>query len=187
MLDHFDIVAAVYDKVIGKHDASRLQHVLKLPVEGILLDAGGGTGRVSQQFRNLVRTIFITDISLAMLKQASTKGDLISINSHVETLPFPDDTFDRILVVDAFHHFCDQKKALQDLVRVLKPGGLAVIEEPDINKFSVKIVAILEKLALMRSHFHSPRKIQQMLSDIHIHSILESDGHFSVHIIFSKG
>jgi hypothetical protein len=35
----------------------------------------------------------------------------------------------------------------------LAPGGLAVIEEPDIDQWAVKLVALAEKLALFRSHF----------------------------------
>ena len=42
---------------------------------------------------------------------------------------------------------------------VLKPGGSIVIEEPDIRKFTVKLIALAEKITLMRSHFLSPDKI----------------------------
>ncbi len=34
-----------------------------------------------------------------------------------------------------------------------------VIQEPDIRKFAVKLIAVAEKLALMRSHFLGPEKI----------------------------
>ena len=43
--------------------------------------------------------------------------------------------------------------------RVLKPGGRIIIEEPDIRDLSIKLVAIAEKVELMRSHFISPEQI----------------------------
>jgi len=186
MLDHFDLIASMYDKLIGQHDTSRLKELLQLPTNGILLDAGGGTGRVSQQFSDMVSHIVVTDLSTKMLEQAKSKGQLLTVKAHVEMLPFPANIFDRILVVDAFHHFCNQQESLRDLVRVLKPGGIGIIEEPDINRFPVKIVAILEKLALMRSHFHSPQNIQIMLNKMSIESKIEYDGKYSAWILFEK-
>jgi len=66
-------------------------------------------------------------------------------------------------LVDAFHHVKDQRIALRELLRVLKPSGRLVIEEPDVRRLPVKIVALLEKLFLMRSHFRSPAAMAMMI------------------------
>jgi hypothetical protein len=42
------------------------------------------------------------------------------------------------------------------------PGGQIIIEEPDIRNFAVKLIALGEKLLLMRSHFHRPEVIAEM-------------------------
>jgi len=42
---------------------------------------------------------------------------------------------------------------------VLARGGRLVIEEPDIRRPQVKLVALFEHLALMRSHFYRPEKL----------------------------
>ncbi len=84
--------------------------------------------------------------------------------SEVESLPYADDSFERVLVVDALHHFGNQQEAIAELVRVLKPGGRMVIEEPDFNRFVVKMIAFAEKVALMQSHFYYPAEIGEMVA-----------------------
>ena len=46
-----------------------------LPVEGILLDAGGETGRNAETISNLVTIVVIADSSSGMLRQAAVKVD----------------------------------------------------------------------------------------------------------------
>ena len=105
MLDHFDIIAPIYDKFLDHSDHGTLFKLLQLPKNGLLLDAGGGTGRVSSKLRASGMKIVISDLSLKMLSQSHLKNDLIPVMAHVERLPFADNTFDRIIVVDALHHF----------------------------------------------------------------------------------
>ena len=62
-------------------------------------------------------------------------------------------------MVDALHHLTHQTQSAAELWRLLKPGGRLVIEEPDVRRFAVKILALAEKLALMRSHFLAPEQI----------------------------
>jgi 2-polyprenyl-3-methyl-5-hydroxy-6-metoxy-1,4-benzoquinol methylase len=63
------------------------------------------------------------------------------------------------VMVDAMHHVIDQKITAQELWRLVKPGGRIIIEEPNIKFLSVKLVALAEKLALMRSRFLSAEQI----------------------------
>jgi ubiquinone/menaquinone biosynthesis C-methylase UbiE len=161
MFDHFDFLAPFYDRAMP---FSRLELMLKmvaLPSDGLLLDAGGGTGRVASALRPYVRSALVADFSRGMLAQASRKG-LPAIQAPAERLPFASGTFERIIMVDALHHVHNQAGTVAELWRVLKPDGRLVIEEPDVRKLIIKIVAIGEKLALMRSHFLSPPKIASL-------------------------
>lgn len=139
------------------------KRLLKLPADGILLDAGGGTGRVSKEFEGLVDQIVLMDVSQGMLRQAAST-QLDPICSEVEATPFPSQSFDRIIVVDAFHHLKNQEIALRELWRISKYDGILLIEEPDIRLFRLKILALIEKLMLMRSHFVPPEYFKKTLS-----------------------
>jgi ubiquinone/menaquinone biosynthesis C-methylase UbiE len=186
MFDHFDIIAPIYDRVIHQLDLKRLIHLMKLPARGRLLDAGGGTGRVSSRLRSLVDEVVVCDLSLFMLKQAKNKGRLLTVRTHVEQLPFPNESFERIVVVDALHHFCDQRESIQELLRVLKTGGRLVIEEPNIDNFMIKWLALAEKLAFMRSRFCYSRVIIHMIKDHGVNARVESDGGFFFWVVAEK-
>jgi demethylmenaquinone methyltransferase/2-methoxy-6-polyprenyl-1,4-benzoquinol methylase len=185
MLDHFDLLSSVYDRLIGGPNVERLRRYLDLPTSGWLLDGGGGTGRVSWHLRPLVGKLVVSDLSHRMLIRARRKA-LWSVRAHAERLPFADNRFDRVLVVDALHHFCDQQQAVTDLVRVLRPGGTIVIEEFDLTRRTVKLMALAEKMALMRSRFYSPGAIRDMLEQCALTTWIEGDGGLNVWIVGRK-
>ena len=185
MLDHFDLIASIYDRLIGPPDTGHLRRLLRLPAEGWLLDGGGGTGRVSSHLSSMVDHAVVSDLSRRMLQKALEKR-INPVCAHVERLPFGDGCFDRILVVDALHHFCDQQEAIADLLRVLRPGGRLVIEEPDFNHKGVKVLALIEKLLLMRSHFYAPEKIREMIAGCGYPAAIEKDGRYTAWVVVDK-
>ena len=158
--DHFSVIAPIYARVTYS-SLDKLQEIAGLPVKGRLLDVGGGTGRVAAVVRDLVDDVVIADVSLGMLRQTD-RPTLRPVCAFSESLPFPNDSFDRILMVDAFHHVVDQPSTAGEMFRLLKPGGRIIIEEPDIRTFGVKLIALAEKILLMRSHFLSPRQIADL-------------------------
>lgn len=166
MLDHFGLIAPIYEHLANVLDPEQLRRYLNLPTSGRLLDAGGGTGRVGRALYHQAGQVVICDVSLRMLHQAVRQACLDVAQAPVETLPFADNTFGRIIVVDAFHHFADHQAAIASLWRVLAPGGRLVIEEPNIDTPIVKFVGLAERAMLMRSHFFSPRDMAAMLEAV---------------------
>ena len=158
MFDHFNFLALFYDRSVPFSNLELMLKMVALPVDGLLLDAGGGTGRVASALRPYVRQALVADFSPGMLAQAERKG-LPAVQTPAERLPFAAGTFERIIMVDALHHVHNQAETIAELWRALAPGGRLVIEEPDVRTLIVKLVALGEKLALMRSHFLSPPKI----------------------------
>jgi len=186
MLDHFAILAPFYEQLIKPKRPDQLLHLTKLPTTGLLLDVGGGTGRVTQFMVDQAQQVVLADLSVEMLQQASSKNGLISVGSASESLPFASGYFDRIIMVDALHHVYDQAQTASELWRVLKPGGRLVIEEPDLVKGAVKLVALAEKLALMRSHFLTPQEIAAMFASYDAGTQIERHGVISWVIIDKK-
>lgn len=185
ILDHFGILAPYYDRLIRLKQVDQLARLAALPVDGYVLDAGGGTGRVAHAIKGFARQVVVADLSLGMLQQAKTKNSLWLACTHTEKLPFLDATFDRIIMVDALHHVCDHAETARELWRVLKPGGRILIEEPDVRTLAVKMVALFEKIALMRSHFLVPASIEKLFLFPQAQTRIEVDG-FNAWVVVDK-
>lgn len=165
ILEHFDILAPLYDRVIRPRDPAEMVRLAALPVKGALLDAGGGTGRASHKLITYVDQVVVADLSAGMLQQAAAKNNLIAVCTHTEALPFRNHSFERVIMVDALHHIINPAHTAGELWRVLKPGGRIVIEEPDIHTFAVKLIALAEKIALMRSHILPAAQIAALFAE----------------------
>lgn len=159
--DHFNLISPIYDWVFGRSANLRIREWIELEPHHRLLDVGGGTGRVTVRFLSTTPKAFVVDSALKMLQKAQLKG-VPAINAHSEALPFQSKAFDRIIMVDAFHHVADQQLTLDEIWRLLAPGGRLIIEEPDIRHGAVKLIALGEKLLLMRSQFQKPKDILAM-------------------------
>jgi 2-polyprenyl-3-methyl-5-hydroxy-6-metoxy-1,4-benzoquinol methylase len=163
--NHFDFLAPYYDRFIKPNDPARFGVLAGLPVNGLLLDVGGGTGQKTSQLLGMAAGIVIADSSMGMLSQASQRRGLVTICTQSEQMPFQDGSFERVIMIDALHHVADYRRTIREMWRVVKPGGRIIIEEPDIRTSAVKIMAIIEKLTLMRSQFIDPLKIAEEFAD----------------------
>lgn len=55
---------------------------------------------------------------------------LADVKADICDLPFPDDTYDFILCNHVLEHIPDDTKAMEEIFRILKPGGTAVLQIP---------------------------------------------------------
>jgi len=183
-IDHFALIAPYYDRIFRRPSADELIRHVEPKANHRMLDVGGGTGRVARHFVGAVGHICVLDPSPGMLVEGQRKGMCITQGA-AETLPYCAGAFDRIIMVDAFHHLRDQSHAAEELMRVLAPGGRLVVEEPDIAHLSVRFVALGEKLLLMRSRFRAPEAIRRMFEEHGGRVRVEQQG-YTVWIVVGK-
>jgi ubiquinone/menaquinone biosynthesis C-methylase UbiE len=91
-----------------------------------ILDVGCGTGRLlraaSEHWPEAqLLGVDPADQMVAEAKRLNPKA--IFRRAFAEALPFPDQSADIVLSSLSFHHWADQEKGLQEIARVLRPGG----------------------------------------------------------------
>ncbi len=188
--DHFDLIAGWYDRVLHSSLDDRLHTALALQPGGWLLDVGGGTGALSRPLATAGARVLVCDLSEGMTRQAQAKG-LRALQGSVARLPFADGSVERLLVVDAFHHFTRPSPAVQiqgafELLRVLQPGGRLVLEELDIRRPGVKAVALAEKLLLMGSRFLTPAHVVTLFESAGARTLAQEPSGSQVIFVFTR-
>lgn len=105
---------------------SFLEHPLKAPV----LDLACGDGVFAEAVYDIKIDVGL-DLDTESLKRADGKYHSI-IHGDATSLPFEDETFQTAISACALEHIPDLEKALSEVRRVLKPGGVFIFSVPSI-------------------------------------------------------
>jgi ubiquinone/menaquinone biosynthesis C-methylase UbiE len=168
----YDWFAVHYDRV-KEYDANYeavklaqpiLQHIrlhgLKSPQ---ILDIGTGTGRLpialfrQSQFNGLITAIDLSPRMLALAQQQlhAYADRMTFLLRNAQVLPFATAHFDVVTCLEAIEFFADPNGALQEMYRVLRPGGFLLISNrigPDAWKMPGRVqpsAKLAEKLQQM--------------------------------------
>ena len=91
---------------------------------GLLLDVGAG----QCDYKPLVESKGYTYEGIDIDEQSpAKKGSILDI-------PYKDNTFDVLICIDVLEHIKDHEKAISELYRVLREGGLLLIHVPNKNQ-----------------------------------------------------
>lgn len=97
-----------------------------LPSGGLVLDAGGGTGWAVPLLRAAGLVPVLVDLSPDMLAAGSGRG-VPRIMADLTALPFGAGAFDAVHASYAIQNVPDWGAAVAECVRVLRPGGVAIV------------------------------------------------------------
>jgi len=99
-------------------------------INGLVLENGCGVGMYVEKFTGLGAHVIGLEYDLERAIEAGGNSDKI-INAAGESIPLPSSTFDLILSHEVIEHVQDDRAAIREMIRVLKPGGRVVIFCPN--------------------------------------------------------
>jgi ubiquinone/menaquinone biosynthesis C-methylase UbiE len=124
------LFAALYDRAnaaLERKWMGERREALLSAVRGEVLEIGGGTGANLPYYRDVER-LTISEPDPFMRGKLWPKLGAASISAEIsdagaESLPFPDDAFDAVISTLVLCTVPDQRAALREVRRVLRPGG----------------------------------------------------------------
>lgn len=135
--EEYELMAAAEDHMwwfSGLHDwmLDRIQK-LSLPAGAKVLDCGAGTGGFARKLgsRFPALRIFAVDLDPNAIRYFRQKSALPVIRGSVNDLAYSDDSFDAVVSSDLLYHSAvDERQALRELYRTLRPGAHLLLNLP---------------------------------------------------------
>jgi ubiquinone/menaquinone biosynthesis C-methylase UbiE len=117
-------------KLIKEIESKLIADLLEPRQGETILDAGCGTGVFTIDFLTAGARVIGLDISVPMLCFALKKASgypLSLVRGDIQHLPFKDNYFDKVASITALEFVADAKRVVDELFRVVRPGGLVVV------------------------------------------------------------
>jgi ubiquinone/menaquinone biosynthesis C-methylase UbiE len=145
------ILATVYDRISRKSEEAGLgamRESLLAGAEGRVLEIGGGTGANLEHYRG-PDSLVVTEPEPAMLRRLRDRArerapQVEIVQASAEELPFEDASFDTVVSTLVLCG-ADQERSLEEVRRVLRPGGRLLFlehvrsEDPALARFQDRI------------------------------------------------
>ena len=121
---------------LRRHQVQLYRHLLEpVQVEGKeLLEVGSGRGGGAEHVARCLNPASYTGLdysenAIALCQSIHQQPNLQFVHGDAEMLPFPEDTFDVVLSVEATHCFASNVRFLTGAHRVLRPGGRLLLTD----------------------------------------------------------
>lgn len=112
---------------------------------GRYLEIGAGEGRLAAALEGVFGEMWLVELAGSRVAQLRNRfagrdrAKVIEGDMESEAVVLPDDFFDATAMVAVIEHLLDPIRALRKLHRSLRPGGILVVETPNIAKYSRRI------------------------------------------------
>lgn len=145
----------------------------------LVLDIGCSDGLLLQSFHRLGIKGYGVDVSKDSLSYApdEIRSNLILMDIEKENLPFEDNTFDLITILEVLEHLHEHERIISEMNRVLKSNGVVLMSSP----VESKALKLLNKLLIKMGSSSSKAEKETVNQDIHDYDLCNYDPHINVH------
>lgn len=176
---YYDTFSKTYERRRGRNDPGGYHEMLdELEAEFVerfgsrrdVLEVGCGTGLVLERIHEFARSAKGVDLSPGMLEKARERGLDVTLGSATE-LPFDTASFDVTCSFKVLAHIPDVAKALAEMARVTRPGGVVLAEfyNPNSLRGLVKRFGPSGKIGdsanegHVFTRYHTPEEVMELI------------------------
>jgi len=129
----------------------RVRALLSPQPTGLYLEVGAGVGTDALA---LGANVIGVDRSLTMCRESRARGLIMALVADAEALPFSSGLVDGCWSDRTFQHLAHPQRALDELIRVMKPGATIVVVDPDYGTQAMKFPDpdLAQKVLDFRAH-----------------------------------
>ena len=158
----YEINHSKYITITNKEHLTKINFLCK---KGKILEIGCGSGRILSEIKETDLAIGL-DISTNMLKIARSKNCVV-VQANSTLLPFKNNGFDLVYSFKVLSHIPDIQKTINEIIRVVKPGGYILLEFYNDQSFKYIVIKKIKdflKLKLLYSRYDSIKTITSYFS-----------------------
>lgn len=172
-MNRFNLLAPVYDVCrdnIFNHYLATSKKILRfvdIKPTDYVLDIGGGRGSISNLLKLSTGANFVVvDPAEKVVEKGRSKYAQIDfVHAQAEYLPFPDQSFDVVLMIGMLHFTDNPELALKEAGRVLKNGGKIFVNDMDFsNLLNNYLLRPIKTLVLDKTQSFTPIEVDTALS-----------------------
>lgn len=181
-INDFDKVYKYYDRFMAMFNLYKHEEVkaaANIDEHDVVVDIGGGTGRLAQYICNSCKRVYVLDESEKMLSMVKQGENLICIRGNALKTPFEDDSVDIVVLSDVFHHIKEQKDLIVEINRILKYGGKIVLLDFNRKHIKTKLLRAFEFILFGGLFFRTKDEVGNLLEKyFYIEKVYEKGYYF---------
>jgi ubiquinone/menaquinone biosynthesis C-methylase UbiE len=169
---YFEELGEDFERFMSDYDVARRRRLIfeeLLPAGTIFEDAlevGCGTGRMSEELVGRASRLTVTDISGKLAREVGERLGCSHSQEDACELSFEDASFDLVVSSECIEHVSDPWRALDEMARVLKEGGVWVLTTP--NRLWYPCLMLAQKLRVRKfegpEHWIWPHEVRRWLT-----------------------
>lgn len=164
----FDRVFKHYDnfiKLFNLNKTEEIKDVLKLSKDDVVLDIGGGTGKLAECISKSCKLVYVLDESKGMLSRVKTNENIIAVLKNAMNTDFENSSIDAVVISDVLHHIKDQKRLIEEIYRILKKDGRLVIMDFEKKHIKTKILRAFEYILFGKLYFKTGMEVIKLIKN----------------------
>lgn len=166
--EKFDRVFKHYDRFIDLFNFNKMEEIkdiLQLEGNEVVLDIGGGTGRLADFISDDCRLVYVLDESKGMLSKIKPNPKVLPILGDALDTDFEDNSIDIVIMSDVIHHIREQAELINETYRILKDSGRIIILDFEKYNLRIRLLRAFEYLLFGKLYFKTSQEMRNLIKD----------------------